>query len=402
MRTLILILSFALLAACGRSPDTAIDEAVVSEPPEPTVRFATYNVSLYSTEPGGLIARLEAGDEDARRIAAVIQRQRPDVLLLNEFDYDAEHRAANLFQRDYLEVGQHGEQPIRYPYRYLAPVNTGVPSGLDLDRDGRSDGPADAWGFGHQPGQYGMLVLSRHPIDAAAVRSFQHFLWKDLPDALEPQVPDTGAPWYPPEVWEQLRLSSKSHWDVPVDTPLGRVHFLVSHPTPPVFDGPEDRNGRRNHDEIRLWAEYISGQPLAWLYDDAGRRGGLDRDALFVIAGDLNADPLDGDSVPGAIQQLLDHPRVLRYPPPRSEGAVVAAQAAGEANLAHRGEHAHDTGNFGPRVGNLRIDYVLPSVGLQVRDSGVFWPRPDEPGYDWTLASDHHMVWADVAREQTR
>ncbi|MFN3843704.1 MAG: endonuclease/exonuclease/phosphatase family protein [Rehaibacterium terrae] len=365
-------------------------------------RRADYNVSLYSTEPGGLIARLEAGDEDARKIAAVIQRQRPDVLLLNEFDYDADHRAADLFQRDYLEVGQHGEQPIRYAYRYLAPVNTGVPSGLDLDRDGRSDGPADAWGFGHQPGQYGMLVLSRHPIDAAAVRSFQHFRWKDLPDALEPQVPETGAPWYPPQVWEQLRLSSKSHWDVPVDTPLGRVHFLVSHPTPPVFDGPEDRNGRRNHDEIRLWAEYVSGQPLEWLYDDAGRRGGLDRDALFVIAGDLNADPVDGDSVPGAIQQLLDHPRVQRYPAPRSEGAVIAAETTGEANLAHRGDHAHDTGNFGPRVGNLRIDYVLPSVGLQVRDSGVFWPRPDEPGHDWTLASDHHMVWVDVVLEQAR
>ncbi|MBB5014255.1 endonuclease/exonuclease/phosphatase family protein [Rehaibacterium terrae] len=402
MRTLVLVLSLALLAACGRSPDTATDEAAVSEPPVPTVRFATYNVSLYSTEPGGLIARLEAGDEGARKIAAVIQRQRPDVLLLNEFDYDADHRAAGLFQRDYLEVGQHGEQPIRYAYRYLAPVNTGVPSGLDLDRDGRSDGPADAWGFGHQPGQYGMLVLSRHPIDAAAVRSFQHFRWKDLPDALEPQVPETGAPWYPPQVWEQLRLSSKSHWDVPVDTPLGRVHFLVSHPTPPVFDGPEDRNGRRNHDEIRLWAEYVSDQPLEWLYDDAGRRGGLDRDALFVIAGDLNADPVDGDSVPGAIQQLLDHPRVQRYPAPRSEGAVIAAETTGEANLAHRGDHAHDTGNFGPRVGNLRIDYVLPSVGLQVRDSGVFWPRPDEPGHDWTLASDHHMVWVDVVLEQAR
>ena len=27
------------------------------------------------------------------------------------------------------------------------------------------------------------------------------------------------------------------------------VHFLTSHPTPPVFDGPEDRNGTRNGDE---------------------------------------------------------------------------------------------------------------------------------------------------------
>lgn len=402
MRTLLLTTLLALLAACGRSSDTATDEAAVPEPPAPAVRFATYNTSLYGTEAGALVARLEAGDEDARRIAAVIQRQRPDVLLLNEFDYDPGQRAADLFQRAYLEVGQHGEQPIRYEYRYLAPVNTGEPSGLDIDLDGRGDGPADAWGFGHHPGQYGMLVLSRYPIDAAAARSFRTFLWKDLPGADEPVAADTGAPWYPPATWERLRLSSKSHWDLPLDTPLGRIHFLVAHPTPPAFDGPELRNARRNHDEIRLWAEYVSGQPLPWLYDDAGQRGGLAADALFVIAGDLNADPIDGASRPGAIQQLLDHPRVLRHPPPRSEGAVAAAEAAGEANLRHQGDHAHDTGGFSPRVGNLRIDYVLPSMGLRVKDSGVFWPRPDEPGHDWTLASDHHLVWVDVEREQAR
>jgi hypothetical protein len=74
-----------------------------------------------------------------------------------------------------------------------------------------------------------------------------------------------------------------------------------------VFDGPEDRNGRRNHDEIRFWADYVTpGRTSAYVYDDAGRRGGLEPGALFVIAGDQNSDPLDGDSVPGAAQQLID------------------------------------------------------------------------------------------------
>lgn len=59
-----------------------------------------------------------------------------------------------------------------------------------------------------------------------------------------------------------LRLSSKSHWDVPIDIPLGdgvtqRVHMLLHHPTPPAFDGQEGRNLRRNHDEIRLFADYV-------------------------------------------------------------------------------------------------------------------------------------------------
>ena len=39
---------------------------------------------------------------------------------------------------------------------------------------------------------------------------------------------------------EVFRLSSKSHWDVPLRVGGEVVHFLVSHPTPPVFDGPDD------------------------------------------------------------------------------------------------------------------------------------------------------------------
>src|SRR5690606_26388018 len=105
------------------------------------LRVATYNTSLYDDAEGGLVRQLQAGDDDARRIAAVLQRVRPDVVLLNEFDYDPAERAADLFQRDYLEVTQHGGgDPLHYPYRYLAPVNTGVPSGLDLDRNGEAGG----------------------------------------------------------------------------------------------------------------------------------------------------------------------------------------------------------------------------------------------------------------------
>ena len=46
---------------------------------------------------------------------------------------------------------------------------------------------------------------------------------------------------------------------------------------------------------------------------------------------------------------------------------------------------------------NLRVDYVLPSTGLHVRDSGVFWPRAGEPGSDWVGATDHRLVWVDLA-----
>jgi endonuclease/exonuclease/phosphatase family metal-dependent hydrolase len=381
-----------LLAACA--PRAARPEAAANAPGP--LRVATYNTSLYADTDGGLVRRLEAGDPAARKIAAVIQRARPDLLLLNEFDYDAAGRAADVFQHDYLEVAQEGGAPLRYPYRYLAPVNTGVPSGLDLDHDGKRGTGNDAWGFGLHPGQYGMLVLSRYPIDTARVRTFRNLRWAAMPGARAPVDPASGKPWYAADVWPQLRLSSKSHWDVPVRTPLGTLHFLVHHPTPPVFDGPDDHNGLRNHDEIRLWAEYIGDGDTRWLCDDAGRCGGLAAGERFVIAGDHNADPVDGDGTDHPIDLLLKHPRVLHYPAPRSAGAVEAATRVGGGNTGQRGDPAKDTGDFGPKVGNLRLDYVLPSANLRVVASGVFWPKAGEPGSAWIDASDHHLVWVDL------
>jgi hypothetical protein len=75
------------------------------------------------------------------------------------------------------------------------------------------------------------------------------------------------------------------------------AHFLTSHRTPPVFDGPEDRNGLRNADEIRFWADCVTPGPGRHIYDDQGGRGGLHPSALFVVAGDQNSDPFDGDSL---------------------------------------------------------------------------------------------------------
>jgi hypothetical protein len=181
------------------------------------------------------------------------------------------------------------------------------------------------------------------------------------------------------------------------------VHILGSHPTPPAFDGPERRNVLRNHDEIRFWADYITpGRAADYIYDDDGGRGGLRPGARFVIAGDLNADPCDGDSVPGAIQQLLDHPLVAEEPIPDSEGAVEQTLLQGGINLEHCNPPEHDTADFSPAVGNLRVDYVLPRTGMRVTDAAVFWPTTDSPLFHRLVGtfpfpgSDHRLVYIDV------
>jgi hypothetical protein len=183
---------------------------------------------------------------------------------------------------------------------------------------------------------------------------------------------------------------------------VGLVHVLVSHPTPPVFDGPEDRNGTRNFDEIRFWADYVAPGAGAYVYDDQGRRGGL-RGGRFVIMGDQNSDPLDGDSIPGAIQQLLEHPRVNTSVTPGSDGATEASVLQGGANAGHLSDPRFDTADFADGApGNLRADYVLPSRNLSICDAGVFWPEQADPLFRLTgvfpfPSSDHRAVWVDVA-----
>jgi hypothetical protein len=369
-----------------------------------TLRFATFNASLNRTRAGELVEDLSTpGNTQARNVAETIQRVDPDVVLINEFDYDPP--AVDLFRDNYLEVGHNGAQPVDYPYSYVAPSNTGIPSGHDLDNNGTVGGGNDAFGFGAYAGQYGMVVYAKYPIDTSQVRTFQAFRWADMPGAMLPDdsATDTPADWYSPAELEDVRLSSKSHWDVPIRVGRETVHFLVSHPTPPVFDGPEDRNGTRNFDEIRFWADYVSGGHRArYIYDDQGQRGGLHPEATFVIAGDQNSDPLDGDSVPGAIQQLLDHPFVNDRNAPTSPGGPEAAELQGGANTSHLSDPAFDTADFADTSpGNLRADYVLPSRDLRIARSAVFWPTTDSDLFRLTgvwpfPTSDHRLVWVDV------
>ncbi|MFM7364777.1 MAG: esterase-like activity of phytase family protein, partial [Cuspidothrix sp.] len=394
-----------------------------------TVRFSQFNASLNRNTDGQLVTDLSTpNNAQAKTVAEIIQRNNPDILLINEFDYSP--AAVNLFRENYLQISQNGATPVNYSYSYIAPSNTGIASGFDLNNNGTtvttpgaSGYGDDAFGFGNFPGQYGMLLLSKYPIDTANIRTFQKFLWKDMPGNLltnDPTVDNTATPvnenlngFYSPEEINVLRLSSKSHWDVPIKVNGETVHVLVSHPTPPVFDGTEDRNGKRNYDEIRFWSDYITPGQGNYIYDDGGKKGGLDAGSSFVIMGDQNADPYDGDSYNKAILQLLQNPNINTNVIPTSPGAIQQAGLQGGANNNHKGNSAFDTADFADSTpGNLRSDYVLPSTDLQISNSGVFWPNntdttfPLVGTFNGSLpggfpSSDHRLVYADVQIGET-
>ncbi len=384
MRTLVLLSAFFL-------PVTLLAD-------EGTVRIATFNVQELSWK------KLQDVDADGKgnnpqlkAAAAIIRTVRPDVLLLNEIDYtgpvDAdgpiERNAARSFVERYLKGDDSNGAGLDYPHLFYRATNTGMPTGIDLNNDGKSDGPNDAYGFGRYPGEYGMALLSKFPIDEANARTFRKLLWKDVPGNLIPDGMGDRPKFYTAEQLKVFRLSSKSHWDVPIQLDGKTVHFLCSHPTPPVFDGPEDAHGRRNHDELRFWCDYLNGGDTAkWIRDDAGRTAPFAAEAAFIVLGDLNADMQRGDTVAGIrpIECLLKHPRLID-PKPQSAGAIADASAR---------ERFPDsvmlkTSHFG------RLDYVLPSKNLPLKATGVFWPDLKDSGADLAnIASDHRLVWIDI------
>lgn len=381
-------------AAIAQAPieDSADSSGGASAPERPAevIRFATFNAALSGRTADDLPRRLATSDDaKLKKIAAIIQHVRPDVLLINEFDHDPSGQLATDFQTNYLDIAQGDAKPIAFAHTYSPPVNTGLPTGLDLNGDGKIGGPADAHGWGDFPGQYGMLLLSRLDEPPNIVDSAREMVW------IDPRIfdPDTGV--FPPEAKGVLHGSSKTHETVRVahrgDKP---IYVLISHPTPPVFDGPEDRNGLRNASEILMLVAMLGEVHSGFAGIKPKHPSGP-----VVILGDLNADPNDGESRPLAIDQLRLDPRI-QDPQPRSRGAVEKALADGGNNAQHQTDSALDTADWhdhGPNgSGNLRVDYVLPTKDWRVVDAGVFWPAANEPGHDLIDASDHRLVWVDL------
>lgn len=303
------------------------------------VRIATWHAPLSRKGPGLLLRDL-LRDKDAELSAVVagIDALGADILLLTNFDFDYDLLALQAL-RDRLDDGED-----RYPHLWARKPNTGMPTGLDLDGDRRLGGPRDAQGFGYFAGQGGMALMSRFPVIDDSVRDFSKLLWQDLPGSLM-RAEDTGR--------DVQRLATSAHLDLPLQLPGGAtLHLLAFYATPPVFDGPEDRNGRRNHDEVAFWRLYLDGK----IGPDPPPQSG------FIVIGDANQDAVRGDGLHSAIKSLLGDPR-LSDPAPGTDSVDWPA----------------------PGPGRMRVSYVLPSADLTVMGAGQGAP-----------VGPHRPIWVDL------
>lgn len=305
------------------------------------LRIAQFQTELGRKGPGLLLRDIRRDATDVRAVAALIAEAAPDVILLGGVDYDYDGAALSALAAEIAKAGH----PL--PHQFALRPNAGLQTGADFDGDGRRGEPEDAQGYGWFSGSRGLAILSRHPIARDAVQDFSGLLWRDQPGAEISDLPD----------WQSQRLSSVAHWTVPVVLPEGgRVTLLAFGAGPPVFDGPEDRNGRRNAAELLFWRHYLDGAfgPAA--------------SAPFVLLGTGNLDPLRGEGRRAAITALLDDPRLVDPWP----------------------EHPA-TARFGsPGPGDLRVDYILPSADWQVAARGMLWPE---------RAGRHALLWVDLQRK---
>ena len=113
----------------------------------------------------------------------------------------------------------------------------------------------------------------------------------------------------------------------------------------------EERNRRRNHDEVAFWRAYL----------DKGKAT-----APFILLGTANVDPLRGSGLRGAIEGLLAHP-ILQNPFGDTPTAVFSDKM--------------------PE--GLQVDYLLPSADWTVVDQGI----ETVPN-----ASRHSLLWVDITR----
>ncbi len=328
------------------------------------MRIATYNADLTARGPGLLAQSLsQGGDEPQRAAASVIAALNADILLITGMDYDAGGAALAALVSMLSRAG------ISYAHSFPLRPNAGIPSGFDLNGDGRFGGARDALAYGRFSGEGGMAVLSKLPINIENIRDFSGYLWADLPKNLSP---DTD-----PALRRLQPLSSSGHYEVPIALPNGQMLNLLAYgATPPVFDGPDDRNGRRNHDEAAFWGALLAGQ----LPMPAPK-------PPYVILGQTNLDPVDGEGLPDALNALMSH---LQDPAPRG--------SSDRKDAGQRGDPQMDTAMYGGDIGGLRVDQILLSNDIMLTASGVMWPVALDPlAKTLAAAARHRPVWVDIA-----
>lgn len=286
---------------------------------------------------------LSGKDDQAEAALRVIAAADADVLVLMDVDWDHGGLGLAALERRLADLGQ------AYPHTLALRPNSGMPSGVDLDGDGTTHEARDAMGYGWFTGDSGLAILSRVPL--GEVRDESAVIWSTRSDAAD-LLPEAARATVP--------LATTAQWIVPLRLSTGTATLITLSAGTPVFDGPEDRNGLRNRDELVFVTEQAAIGPNP------------------IVMGRANQDPDRGEGIRDALRALLDLP-TLQDPVPRAPNGT-------DDTVAWDGP------------GPMRVDYVLPPRAWTVTASGVIWPDPDDALRELVEeAGNARLVWVEVA-----
>ncbi|HIW98705.1 MAG TPA: hypothetical protein H9871_01030 [Candidatus Nesterenkonia stercoripullorum] len=378
-------------SAPADSPGDPLDVTV--EKSSDDIRVGTVRAGMTSSTEEELLEDLGTGVfPPARSLAEAAQLNRPDVLLVTGITSDGDEEIAETLRSKYFEVGQNGQEGLDYPYVYAGPSNSGNESGADLDGDGVVGGPGDSIGYGEHPGQHGMILFSSFPIEEKGVRTFQEFLWEDLPDSA------AGSSEYSDLERSVMRLTSAAFWDVPLTVDAGEdsertVNVVASSLARP--QDPADVDADRGDDERRMIADYLAGE--AWYLTDDDGDPAPGTGSEFVYMGE----PATQYDLPGSanedLAELLDSQAVQDPEPEAVTEEPLSSRSVGSGGSQSRATRAVDDGM------DVRSAFILPGASMDIGDSGVFWPAEGEYGADLVQpgsdqAISDRLVWLDIPR----
>lgn len=371
-------------------------EAPAGSAPTPgTWRIAQFNLRELSTDK--IVATSHPQVDAAAKIVA---RFHPDVVCLNEMQFDianvptsgmpgaksakpgtfstAESNATRIAAR----IAAENPEAI-YPYALITVGN----SGFAWSGPRPSTEPGSDWyslrGWGEYRGRFNTIVLSKFPIVTDQVRIITDVAWDAIPkNSIAQMKTDTGL-----DVPAGYPVFEKSLNVIPLDIHGKTTYLVMSHPTAPAF---WSINPYRHEDELRALALFLDGQ-LPGVES-------VPQGSPFVLIGDLNADPEEGDSRPGAIARVLAHDRLEPWFP---EGAGTMGKNP-TFNTYVSGCGKGDGSSVGDPSSRfqMQIDYILPSKEIgRAQGGAVFFPNRAESQEDFDLAcraSDHMFLYVDL------
>jgi len=338
------------------------------------IRFGQYNIRELTTR-----ALLDPNDEKARAAASIIRAHAPDILSIDEIQYDYPDTPDPGLPGTGLNARRFADTflaDLGYRYDWMTPGNAGVRSGFEA--------PYETIGFARFPGEYGTALLSRFPIRAAEAVSFRRFLWRDLPENRLADLNESLRARGKPPVPDGFPLFDKDVSDVPVEIDGRMIHVIVAHTAPPVY---ERHNVARNADHLRFLDTFVAGRPLPGIRP-------LDPEAPFVLIGDLNCDPEDGEGDAEAIRRLIENPRILAFFP---EGSGSRGANPRRNTFLAGGGVPNPPLDF--NVLQLQLDYILPSKHFANPRGLVHWPDVRSQKDALMVArraSDHFFLMVEV------